>query len=579
MPAPFPPSSTPPSESRASEPLAPPEPANGATLFGLEVERRRRLARRGRLRVGCGEVDERALGGGFERGVVVGVSAEAEEMGMVFGLQTIAHSLVFDTPSAGLRPDGRPGRPRAAIITTLAATAILPTLRDVIRAQARARLGAGSQAIDAEVRRCLELISISRVFDVEGLWEVFSELELQAKEYARDEEGDQISSSEKQAEDNDGGRVPDQEPMPEDSYPLPPESSQRPPFSSPLSSLSSMSPVPELPPLRTSAPPPPRIRTGEVLDSEEEDLLSTPSDSSPLSASSPRPPEQGLAPDSPAKSPSNPPAIAADKAPGVPQPKHPPKTRFADDPPLNVPDIILVTHFSSLLTSLFTHKDKTSAHTSLQLLSSHLRYLTRISGPLIMLLNSTNSPAVPPTTTTTSHGNNNTDSPTRPDRSTPKRPLPPTLRSIFNPGPGDAASLGYGSAAAAAGRRNKPAFGLTFAQFLDLHLLCTRVPRTQRDMEMVLRGPGPGQNDRTARYAWVVEVLLDELGVGREEEKGEKEMEGGLPGRVFREQRWGAVDVRDGVQIVDAFEGSQEQRDVKFQGPVRLVAGFGGPRV
>ena len=88
--------------------------------------------------------------------------------------------------------------------------------------------------------------------------------------------------------------------------------------------------------------------------------------------------------------------------------------------------------------------------------------------------------------------------------------------------------------------QNKPAFGLTFTQLLDLHLLCTKMPRTRRD---AMVGGGP------ARHAWAVEVLLDEDGLwdapdGDDEPPGQ---------RVDREQRWGAVDVRDGVRIVDAF--------------------------
>lgn len=59
-------------------------PASGATLFGLEVARRANLNDgRGRLRTGCAEVDDETLLGGFERGAVVGVSAEGEGFGML----------------------------------------------------------------------------------------------------------------------------------------------------------------------------------------------------------------------------------------------------------------------------------------------------------------------------------------------------------------------------------------------------------------------------------------------------------------------------------------------------------------
>ncbi|KAF4979913.1 hypothetical protein FZEAL_3975 [Fusarium zealandicum] len=60
--------------------------------------------------------------------------------------------------------------------------------------------------------------------------------------------------------------------------------------------------------------------------------------------------------------------------------------------------MIVITHFSSLLTSLFTHREKSAAHSALQLLGSHLRDLTRnlASHPLILILNSTSSPAAKP---------------------------------------------------------------------------------------------------------------------------------------------------------------------------------------
>jgi hypothetical protein len=73
-----------------------------------------------------------------------------------------------------------------------------------------------------------------------------------------------------------------------------------------------------------------------------------------------------------------------------------------------------------------------------------------------------------------------------------------------------------------------------FSQFLDVHLLCTTVARERADAELeVMRKRG--------RRAWVVEVLLDEMGV----------WEGETGRRKGREERWGAVDVVD-ARIVDA---------------------------
>lgn len=59
------------------------EPVSGATLFEQEARRRDALTRRGRCRTGCRELDDEVLLGGFERGCVVGVSAEEEEVALL----------------------------------------------------------------------------------------------------------------------------------------------------------------------------------------------------------------------------------------------------------------------------------------------------------------------------------------------------------------------------------------------------------------------------------------------------------------------------------------------------------------
>jgi hypothetical protein len=200
-----------------------------------------------------------------------------------------------------------------------------------------------------------------------------------------------------------------------------------------------------------------------------------------------------------------------------------------------------------------------------------------------MLLNTTTTSPVPETFTPAP------DRPIATGAKTQKRPLDATLRSIFNPGPNQAHKngYGYGTAGAHLVRRNKPFFGATFAQLLDLHLLCTRVPRTRGDAETAV-ALGAGSDD--VKYAWVVEVLLDELGVWEWEkgevekgqERGNRREELRPPSRENREQRWCAVDVRDGVRVVNSFtvasasgsgSGSVNKRSVQ------LAAGFGGPRV
>ncbi|TWU74387.1 hypothetical protein ED733_002203 [Metarhizium rileyi] len=210
----------------------------------------------------------------------------------------------------------------------------------------------------------------------------------------------------------------------------------------------------------------------------------------------------------------------------------------------STPSLILITHFSSLLTSLFTQRAGPSAHASLSLLSSRLRHLARSlpSHPLVLVLNATSS-----------SDPRGAESGNRP--SAAARPLDPSLRSIFSPPP--LPIPGYVSTSA---RRNKPLFGLVFTQLLDLHLLASRVPRTRADAEAALGTSAP----RTA-FVTVVEVLLDEMGLWT----------GAMGRRPSREQRWAAVQLSAG-RVVDAFG----KRDVTDAAGIRTSTsgGFGGRR-
>ncbi|KAI5925805.1 hypothetical protein F4810DRAFT_34470 [Camillea tinctor] len=479
-------------------------PISGDKLYALEVERRRKV--RHVSATGCQEIDREVLGaGGWERGTVVGISAEeGGEVGVLIGLQTIAHSLLFNggNEKAGTEGEGE----RAAIVTTLSATSILPLLRDVLRAVARQKLGKGT-AVEEEVRRCLRRISVSRVFDIEGLGEVIAELEGEADGSAELRGAGNAKEEESPAEEVSGKTA------------SPPPREESPPMT--------------LPPLRIPSHADTQIRRqgtrkDEIRDSEDEDdeLLSSPSPSSP-----------------PEPSPPAAPAVS-------PQPAPP-------------PSLILITHFSTLLTTLFAQRaaDRPAAHAALQRLASRLRALARTRGALVMLLNSTTAtftpsvPAMPPLPPET------------------QQQQPPTLRSIFSRGENR--------------RNHKPAFGGTFAQFLDVHVLCSRVPRGVGDAE-ILTSAAAGEigedveGGGVVRWVWAVEVLLDEVGWWEEiEEEEEEEEDGkiekgkgkgkgkavegqGMVGekgekgkkryrRRNREQKWGAVDVRDGVLVVDAF--------------------------
>lgn len=431
-------------------------------------------------------------------------------------------------------------RSRAAIITTLPATALLPLLRDVIRAQVLSKLGVPPAAArghgphqDAKVitlvRACLERISVSQVFDIEGLWEVIGELETPPPPPQRHSSEPQLPvTDEHEGVDDDvdaGGAVGSSSELSD-----PPASSQ---ISVPETASAAKDSIPK-PPVGAG-----RDRKGEILDSEDEEEDLSPSPSPPL------PPLPSPGPSAKAQT-----ARENDEAQGKNEKKAEKRTsepREKKSPNLtysHMPDMILITHFSSLLTTLFTRRDRAGAHSALALLSSHLRYLARTpAGPLIMLLNTTSS-SPPSNSAIATNANPNPEH---------NRPLDPTLRSIFN-------SNNSGGQGAVTGRINKPAYGATFAGLLDAHLLCTRVPRARADAEALLAAPGAAT--ATARYAWVIEVLMDEVGVWEWLGEDGEVVPAPAPAstenevrwrRRSREQRWGAVDVRDGVRIVDAF--------------------------
>ena len=90
------------------------EPVSGATLFDQETRRRDALARRGRCLTGCRELDDQALLGGFERGCVVGVSAEEEDVGLlVSDHMAFCTRIWWDVVANQTRPDRAPDRSEA----------------------------------------------------------------------------------------------------------------------------------------------------------------------------------------------------------------------------------------------------------------------------------------------------------------------------------------------------------------------------------------------------------------------------------------------------------------------------------
>ncbi|XEV03846.1 hypothetical protein FSHL1_009133 [Fusarium sambucinum] len=426
-------SQPPPSQANSHFPL---EPIPASVLAEKEAHRRDAVALLGSCKTGCVVVDEDVLLGGFDRASIVGVSAEDEELGVQLGLQTLAHSLCEGTVTNGL------------LITPKPTSVMLTGLRDAVKVELQKR--AGTEDIKARLRECLDKVMLSRVFDLDGLWEVLADLDRSAPV----EEEAVLLHQKKETQKQ----------------------------------------------VATEA------QVEEIQDSQDED-------------------DEAFSP------------IQQASQPPLQEEKLPSKAA-------QHPEVIVMTHFSSLLTSLFAHRERSAARTALQLLGSHLRDLSRNlpSNPLILLLNSTSSSFSSPASTTTA---------TSPAK---QAFIDPTLRSIFNP----PSATGYSS------RRTKPNFGLSFTQLLDLHILCTRIPKKRTVAERVVQ-PRSGEE---AKMVWAVEVLLDEMGV----------WEGRMGPRVGREQRWTVIDVVKG-RIERAFDNAEEGVKVPNTSEVRLAAGLGGRRV
>ncbi|KAK4145749.1 uncharacterized protein C8A04DRAFT_10379 [Dichotomopilus funicola] len=434
------------------------EPLPASLLLDHEIARKEALADKGNVMTGCPELDEYVLLGGLERGSVVGVSAEEEEMSMLVGFQFLAR-LVATEPTANVR-----------VVTMLSMTELVPRLKQALVGQLSG-LDGGVEGLKGKVQACFVRISISRVFDVEGLSEVVDELG-QAVTVVHDGAAQGgPSTTETGRKGGEGSGV-------------------------------------------------------QNVGSTTNTLL----------------PQQ------------------------QPQPQPAPQS--------TLPDLVLITHTSSLLSTLFTGRDKDTAHNTAVLLGSHLRTLSHSpapGGPLIMLLNTTTSSSFP----SAAHNNNNNNNldepgpiPRTDGRERPTKHPDPTLRSIFNPLPSHRRPTPVTITEApapppAAVSRNKPSFGLIFTQLLDVHLLCTRVPRTRKDREAIVAAAAAaagtdvfnlGIRPGGVLYVWVVEVLLDEVGV-YEGGKGQGQAGGGGEDgdwgwegrrRRSREQRWGVVDV-DGL--------------------------------
>ncbi|KAE8442349.1 hypothetical protein EG329_003420 [Mollisiaceae sp. DMI_Dod_QoI] len=183
-------------------PQSEPEPALpilASHLLQLEEKQRARFTghgRRARLSTDCEDINE-MLGGGIERGIVMGISGEGAE-GRLISLHLLASALVPQLSTSSSHSKSSP-RTKATIIDTtgsfplsllaqilksritnshaLTSRNAVQTANHIVSPLDQPREDAVStEKIEQEVQRCLEMVAISRVFDIEGLWEVLGEV-------------------------------------------------------------------------------------------------------------------------------------------------------------------------------------------------------------------------------------------------------------------------------------------------------------------------------------------------------------------------------------------------------------------
>ncbi|KAK3943078.1 hypothetical protein QBC46DRAFT_378129 [Diplogelasinospora grovesii] len=133
---------------------------------GLSKETSRNgLSSRGNVTSGVSDIDENVLLGGFERGLVVGVSSEKEDFGHL-----IARQIMTDLMTKGTSQPA----PKTLIITQSPVRSILLPLREAIT---RDLLGHGQDPDqESSMNQIMDNISIARVHDIEHLFEALDEL-------------------------------------------------------------------------------------------------------------------------------------------------------------------------------------------------------------------------------------------------------------------------------------------------------------------------------------------------------------------------------------------------------------------
>ncbi|KAJ8066784.1 hypothetical protein OCU04_004172 [Sclerotinia nivalis] len=453
-------------QSEASSPVKSAQPITADRLLELEERQRAGSNKKngglGRIKTGCLEIDDYVLcasknesNAGFERGIVVGLSAadgDESRASRLISLNLIASVLLrhVDLVNAIQNPqiDSRHiSKPKVVVIDTTGSFN-LPLLVKVLRSRLHKmknemrsmddtnmncenshNSGADTEIeIQKEVNAMLELVAISRVFDIEGLWEVLSEIGRTDDHRSNDEDDQDIS---KNSPSRKGKFVEKQAEHP--LYKLP----------------------------------------DEIGDSEEEDIEMSPPPVKPSTSNT--------------------------------------STSEAE----TSPEILVIDNMHYLISHLFTHSEKSSAHNLLSLLSRTLHTLTHTQNILTILHNTTISTKI---------------NYTKPGA----RQVPPATQSIIT------------------STAQKPSLGRIFDDFLDLHIMISKIPKRREDSE-VLYGQDENFPGHEVNSCFVFEVLRDECPVLG----GDRDL-----GRRFgdREQRWGLFEVgNEGMELVDAFR-SEDNR-------------------
>ncbi|KAG9241734.1 hypothetical protein BJ878DRAFT_212749 [Calycina marina] len=148
-------------------------PILGLALLQKELQAKSRFANYGdRICTGCADIDDHVLGGGgFERGIVVGVNG-LDDIGRLIAYNAVASvalsNLTSSTPT------------RKALIIDISGNFSVQLLSHIIRSRLLSSKlldpSLAPEKLEEQVISCLETIDIDTVFDITGLWEVLGSL-------------------------------------------------------------------------------------------------------------------------------------------------------------------------------------------------------------------------------------------------------------------------------------------------------------------------------------------------------------------------------------------------------------------